>query len=233
MQHRRRDPGAAQPTGQFVGEQHVGQLGLVVGLLPRPGPFTLEVGEVDPAQPLRVGGHRDNPGGGAGHESVDEQVGEQERCEVVERERVLEPVGGDVPRVPEAPDVVDQDVQAGKGGEDVGGEPAHLRLGRHVRDEDLHGWSVVRLDLGGGVLGPAAVPAGDRDPCAQGGESGRGRLADAACAPGDQDGSVCHLPGHVSDLSRSPRRDETSERGLLARGRRVTRVCERSQSPPT
>ena len=46
---------------------------------------------------------------------VEEQVGKQEWRKVVEGERALEPVYGDVPGVPVAADVVDQHIDAAKG----------------------------------------------------------------------------------------------------------------------
>jgi hypothetical protein len=62
-------------------------------------------------------------------EPVEEEVGEQERCKVVEREGALEPVSGDVRGVPVATDVVDQYVDPGEALEHLAGQPPDLRLG--------------------------------------------------------------------------------------------------------
>jgi hypothetical protein len=60
-----------------------------------------------PALGLGAGGDGDHPGGGAGGEPTQQQVGQQERREVVEREGVLEAIGSDVPAGLEPAGVVD------------------------------------------------------------------------------------------------------------------------------
>ena len=52
---------------------------------------------------------------------VEQEVGEQKRCEVVEGEGALQTVGGDVPGVPEPADVVDQHVDPREALQDLGG----------------------------------------------------------------------------------------------------------------
>ena len=76
-------------------------------------------------------------GGRAGHEAFQQQVGQQERREVIERERVLEAIGGHVAVRPEAADVVEQHVQPRIGGEHLVRQPPDLGLRRHVGDEDI------------------------------------------------------------------------------------------------
>jgi hypothetical protein len=66
-------------------------------VLPGVVPLALQVIEVQPALGVGAGGDGDDPGGRAGGEPVQQQAGEQEGREVVEREGVLEAVGGDVP----------------------------------------------------------------------------------------------------------------------------------------
>jgi hypothetical protein len=56
----------------------------------------------------------------------EEQVGEQERGEVVEREGALVAVLGDVAGVPEAPDIVDQHIDLGQALQDLLGQAAQL-----------------------------------------------------------------------------------------------------------
>ena len=126
---------------------------------------------------------------------VQQQVGEQERREMVEGEGALEPVGGDVPGVPVAADVVDQHVEPGQALEYLGGQPAHLRLGGEVGDEHVDLPAAGCADLAGRGLGASAVPAGDRQVRAHRGQAERGRLADAAGGTGDQHGPTGHRPG--------------------------------------
>jgi len=116
---------------------------------------------------------------------VQEQVGQQERREVVQREGVLEPVSGDVPGVPVAADVVHQHVELGEPVKDLVGKSAHLSLSREVRDEDVDLCGAHGTDLSGSSLGAGAVPAGDRRARAQGGESLGRRQADPRGAAGD------------------------------------------------
>ena len=123
---------------------------------------------------------------------VEEQVGEQERREMVEGEGVLEPVGGDVPGVPVAADVVDQHIDPGEALEHLGSQPPHLRLGGEVRDEHVHVAAAGGADLASRVLGALAVPAGDREVRTHRRQAEGGRFADASAAAGDQH----RLAGH-------------------------------------
>src|SRR5439155_14278011 len=89
-----RDAGAFEAAGQLVGEHDVCELGLAVGALSGVVASALQVLEIDPAPRLCAGGYGDDPCGCACLEPIQKQVGEQERGEVVERERVLQAVGG-------------------------------------------------------------------------------------------------------------------------------------------
>ena len=189
------DGAGRQPPGQLVGEQDVGELGLVVGPCAGVGPFALEVVEVDPPHGLRVGGDRDHAGRCALLQPVEQQVGEQERREVVEGEGVLEPVGRDVPGVPVAADVVDQHVDPGQA----------LRAPRRPAAAPPPGTTGPRRTRPparrrprgsrGRGLGALAVPAGDRDVRAHRGQAQGGRPADAAGGAGDQHGPAGHRSG--------------------------------------
>src|ERR1019366_9734398 len=108
------------------------ELGLAVRALAGVVASALEVVEVHPTHGWSAGGGGDHPCGCAGLQSVQKQVGQQERGEVVEGKRALEAVGRRVSVCPEPADVVDQYVQPRVGVEDIGGEPAHLCLGGHV-----------------------------------------------------------------------------------------------------
>jgi hypothetical protein len=97
MQHHGSHPSSLEAAGQFVGEHHVCQLRRIVGPLPRVVPLSLQVVEVDVACRMGAGRHRDDAGRCAALEPVQQQVCEQEGGEMVQRERVLQAVGGDAP----------------------------------------------------------------------------------------------------------------------------------------
>ena len=111
---------------------------------------------------------------------------------MVQGERALQPVGGDVPRVPVPTDVVHQHIELGQAVEDLVGQSPHLRLRRQVRDEHVHRPAAGCADLASRVLGALAVPAGDRHMRTHRGQAQGGRPADARRATGDQHGP----PGH-------------------------------------
>ena len=187
-----RDAGGPQPPGQLVGEQDIGELGLVVGPGAGVGPLALEVVEVDASLRVCVGGDRDHAGGGALLQPLDEQAGEQERGQVVHGEGVLETVDGDPPGVPVAPDVVDQHVDPRQSVSDLVSQAPYLGLGGQIRDEGQHLAAVGAPDVPRGGVGARGVAAGDGDACAHRGQSEGGRLADAAGAAGDEDGAAGH-----------------------------------------
>ena len=58
--------------------------------------FALQVLEVDLAHGLGAGRHGDHPRRGTRLQSIQQQVGQQERGQVVHREGVLQAVGGDM-----------------------------------------------------------------------------------------------------------------------------------------
>jgi hypothetical protein len=207
VQHVGGDAGALQAAGQLVGEHDVGQLGLVVGPLSGVSALALQVVEVDATHRLGPGGDGHDPCGCARLEPVEQQVGEQERAEVVDREGVFQAVGRGVAGGPGAAHVVDQHVQAWVPVENRYRQRAHLGLRRHVRDERVdHRLVDSAADVRGGGLGPLPVTADDADPGAQACHAGRGGFADAARSAGDQDGLSGHRPdavvrhGHLQDV---------------------------------
>ena len=132
MQHGGGDAGAVQPARQFIGELDVGQFGLAVDLRPGVAVLALQAPKlIFPVAwaPEDAGGHGHDPGRGAGGEPVQEQPGEQERGQVVDRERALQSVGGDLAGGPEPAHVVDQHTQPGVGRQHLSGQSAHLGLG--------------------------------------------------------------------------------------------------------
>jgi len=155
----------------------------------------------------------DDPGGRARGEPVQQQIGQQERREVVEREGALQAVGGEVPVSPEPADIVNQHVQPRIGVSHLGGQAAHLCQDRHVGGKGVDGWAArCGADAGRGRLGTGLITAGDADPGAQCGEPDGGGLADATCASGDQNGLPSH-EGGVSHGSFLPRRPRGGSRG--------------------
>ena len=121
----------------------------------------MEVVEVDRAERLRARGDGDDPGSLLRTHPVDEEAREQERREVVERERQLEAVRGDVAVRPEPAHVVDQHVDSGVALLQFGGQSAHLRLRRQVGLEDVDrviARPAAELVGGGGQPVPASRP---------------------------------------------------------------------------
>jgi hypothetical protein len=113
---------------------------------------------------MGVRGDGDHPPGAAALlQALQEQVGQEVWGEVVDGEGALQPVDGDAPGGPVAADVVDQHVHPRESLQCVGGQLPDLALGGEVRDEDVDSPATGGLDLSGRVVGPAVVPAGDRD----------------------------------------------------------------------
>jgi hypothetical protein len=82
----------------------------------------------------------------------------------------------------------------GKSLEHLVGDPPHLRLGRHVRDEHVHLPAAGRTDLASRIFGAVVVPANDREVRPHLGQAHGGRPADASCATGDQHRPAGHRP---------------------------------------
>src|SRR5690348_8566306 len=57
---------------------------------------------------------------------------------MVDGERALQSVSGDVPRIPVAADIVDQHMDPREGLENLTSQPPNLRLRRQVREEHVH-----------------------------------------------------------------------------------------------
>ena len=140
MERGRRDAGPLQSPRELVGEHHVGQLRLVVGAS-EPEYFRSPIRSSKSILPIDCAPDDTVTmrAGALAMSRSSRRLGQQERREVVEGERVLQTVGGDVAMRPEAADVVEQDVEPRVGREDLGGQPADLGLRRHVGDEDVDG----------------------------------------------------------------------------------------------
>ncbi len=123
-----RHPRAVEPSSQLVGEQDQRQLGLVV----RPHPVVIlfghQVVKVDRRFAVVIASDIDHPRRRAGLEHVQQQVGEQERRQVVDREDGLNAVYGHRSFAQSDASVVDQHVQVRVARLEFLCESAHLGL---------------------------------------------------------------------------------------------------------
>src|ERR671939_82834 len=103
---------------------------------------------------------------------------------MIEGEGALDPVSGDVPRIPVAADIVDQHINPGQAVEYVVCQPPDLRLGGQVRDKHVHLTTASCADLAGRVIRAAAVAAGDREVGTHRGQPHGGRFADTSASTG-------------------------------------------------
>ena len=171
------------PAGQLVGEQDVGQLGLAVG--PCRGIRPLPLG-------LGVGGDGDHPRRGALLQSVEEQVGEQERRQMVEGEGALQPAGGDVAGVPVPPALLASTSIRGRRWRT---SPASRRTSNWA---DTSAANTSTGPPPAALSSPAAssVLSGSRPQIARSaphpGQAQGGRPADTGTGAGDQQGPVGH-----------------------------------------
>jgi hypothetical protein len=150
----------------------------------------LEVVKVDAPLRVSVGGDRDHARRGALLEPLDEQLGEQERGQMVQGEGVLETVYRDPSGVPVAADVVDQDIHPGQSVLDLLSQAPYLGLSGQVRDEGHHLATVGGTDLACGGVRASEVAAGDGDAGTHDGQPVGGCLADAAGGTGHEDGAA-------------------------------------------
>ncbi len=132
-----RHTGSFEAPRELVGEQHVGELGLVVRSLSAVAPLALQVVEVDPAHGLRARGDVHDPRRRARDEQVQEEPRQLEVGEVVEGERELDPVFGGVPVGIEVAGAVHEDVQGAEPASHVLRERPDRRLRRQVGLEQL------------------------------------------------------------------------------------------------
>ena len=159
----------------------------------------MEVVEVDAPLRVSVGGDRDHARGGALLEPLDEQVGEQERGQMVQGEGVLKTVYSDSSGVPVAPDVVDQDIDTRQSVLDLVGQAPYLGLSGQVRYERHNLATVGGTDLACGGVRASEVAAGDGDAGTHGSQPVGGCLADAAGGTGHEDGVAGQRVLHYED----------------------------------
>ena len=174
---------AFEASRQLCGEEDVRELGLAVASESPPtvGAFSIQVVERDVRTPVGIRGGGDDASRCALLQPVDEQVGEEERCQVVDGPGLLDAVLGEPALRIHRPRVVDQDVEPRAAVENLGGEPAHRPLRGEVGDEHVdprvasargldpdHGLGRSRLASGNDAeLGPEAgklLSGGQSDP---------------------------------------------------------------------
>jgi len=129
-------------------------------------------------------------------------VGQQERGEVVGRQRRLNPVGR-LPAPGELPaGVVDQDVQPVVLLQELAREPPYLGLREQVRQHQLDARiATVRLDVFDGGLPPTLVAADHDHRRSHPRQAGGGGFADPAGAPRDYHDLAAHAAVSVFHAS--------------------------------
>ena len=86
------DFAGVEPRRQFPGEQNVAEFGAAVGPHHCPIVRACEIASIDAVAAVRLRGDRDDPRRCRSLQAVEQQIGQQERCEVIDREGQLETV---------------------------------------------------------------------------------------------------------------------------------------------
>src|SRR5690348_12972116 len=136
MQRVGRHPGSVQLPRQLIREEDIGELRFAVDAEGEVAAAVLHIVEGNVGAGMHGGGDGDDAGGRAGFQRLEQQVGQQERREVIERERHLNAVR----RLAAAPEedragVVDEHVQAVVACTELLSRPAHLRLHTEIGDQ--------------------------------------------------------------------------------------------------
>ena len=182
-----------EPPCQGAREEHVGKLGIRIRAQPRPPSLQLEVVEVEHPAPVRVRAGDDNPRRRGGPEPVEQQIREQERRQVVDRERSLVAVLGQLATMRVGAGVVDQHVDAVVAVEQLLREPADLGQRREVRPQRLNRPPARPLDSPRDRVQPAGISAHRHDNTASPRQLDGGGGADAGASPSNDEDT---LPGH-------------------------------------
>ena len=171
--------------GQLAREEDVAQLGGPVHAHRRIGLLRLQVLEIQRARFVGVGRGRHDP---PTSQVLAQQVGEQERRQVVERERPLEALRGDLARGEQRACVVGEDVDVLVAALDLLGQGAHLGHQRQIGDVLVDGSAAAeRLRLLRDRLHTLGLASDERElhPLAR--ELQRGGAPDPACSSGEHD----------------------------------------------
>ena len=100
-----------QPAGQLTCEQGVGELRVAIGVPSVKASAHLQVVEVYVSTGVGTRTHVNDPCGGTVLEQTEQQVGEEERGQVINAERAFEPIFGEGPAVGCDSGVVDEHVK--------------------------------------------------------------------------------------------------------------------------
>ena len=213
---------ALQPLGQLAGEQQVRQLRAAVGLETLIASLALEVVEAHapPGGVMADRGQADDPRRRAGAQPVQEEVGQVEVAQVVDAERLLEPLRGEQAVRPRPAGVVHQHIKPVPTCEDlVGGAADGAQVGQ-----------IQRHDVDVVVPGPPGhlgrrrgrlrlVAAGQHGRGLERGHTDRRLQPDAHVGPGDDDDLASQHDGPQFEHTERARAPTERARAPTERGR--------------
>jgi hypothetical protein len=130
-------PRSVEPASQLVREQHIGELGLVVGHLASVPTLALEILEVDASHRLRPRGDVHDPRWRGPLQQVEHQHRQQEVREMIQREGHLQPVDRHTAIAEERSRAVHQHVQPVVLGQNAVRQFPDRGLRGEVRAEEL------------------------------------------------------------------------------------------------
>ena len=146
---------AVEPACQGAGEQDVAQLGAPVGLERGPVLLADHRGGVEAGAAMRLRRDGDDARGGRGAQPVEQQIGQQERRQMVDRDGQLVAVLGQLRAGRDQPGIVDQHVEPLVPCQHRFGQLPHLGEAGEIgqRRLDRPGRRRVRRRCGGPVRG--------------------------------------------------------------------------------
>ena len=157
-------PEPCQTVGEFPRGQQLGDLGCAVAPEPDIAPvFPVQVIQVQAAEPVAFGIHLDDAGGRALLQSLEQEVGQQKRGQVIHAEDRLEPLPGGGPGGRMQPGRIDQHIDAGVVSQQNIGRFADIPEIAEIRDDDIDRHVVLRHELFPDILGFVRVPADHDD----------------------------------------------------------------------
>jgi hypothetical protein len=185
-----------EPSGQLQGEQHIEQLGMLVGVAGDVALNGLEVLEGIGLPHLEGGRHHvEAAGGGVGPQQGQQLAGQGEWADEVHGQGGLIPVGRLPAGLVQAADVVHQHIQSGNGRMDLVGQPLVAADGGVVGLQEPHQFLAdLVADCRGRLLAGGWLTAGDEHLGTPPGQESSRVVADAAGSSGDQDCPSLHGP---------------------------------------
>ena len=147
---------------------------------------------------MRLRGDRDDPRRHhGGPQTIEQQVGQQERREVVDGDRQLVAVLGQLKAGADQPGIVDQHVDARVVREDCLGEPAHCGEAGEIGERAGDPWRARPLgDEPSRPLGAAGIAADQHDLQPVAGEAERGMQSDPGAGAGNDGDRFGRARGH-------------------------------------